>query len=228
MSGSLRSHFVESIERRAADGLHHFHVEDEDKRERETSRMVDHDRHIFGTARAIWIAVGAIGLLLLVGAWVIRYRPELLSGDGTMTESGYWSYPRYTVAFPSVEIANDARAFFHVKGLPRDPMTFMLNSVPPANAKPIAAVDLVEEKDWTLTVRIRDDEEQEIYGVSARLSEWHTAQSVGDSYSWHTSLRDMNFSTRRDYTIEIRVSGPLDSSGLFLEPQLTGGGNEFP
>ncbi len=176
----------------------------------------------------IIVTAGAIGLLLIGGAWMMRYRPHLLSGDGTITDSGFWSYPRYAISFPQIEVADGSHAIFRVNGLPRDPMAFRLNAVRPDKAGPLAAVDLADEKDWTITVRFRDDQEHEVYSVSAPLPEWYMARSVKTAYLWHTSLRDMSFSTRPEYTIEIRFSGPLQSTGVFLEPHLTGGGNELP
>ncbi len=142
-----------------------------------------------------------------------------------MTDDGFWSYPQYTVSFPPFEVVNCAHAILHVKGLPRAPMAFSLRAVAPDRSNALAAVDLNGE--WVFVIRIRDDRGKELYSVSDSLSEWHMQQTGASASLWHESLRDLSFSPDREYVIEIQISGSQTPSGVFLEPRLAGGGNEY-
>ncbi len=173
-----------------------------------------------------WISAIAIICLLALGVWSKWYRPEVLYGNGKFVDLGYSSYPRYRVSFPHFEVANSARTAFRVKGLPHDPMTFSLEAVLPDRSKSFATVGL--NGDWTFTVRIVDDHGQEVYGIAAPLSEWHMTRFTDASSLWHESLSDLSFSPDREYLIQIQISGSQAPSGVFLEPQLAGGGNELP
>jgi hypothetical protein len=123
-----------------------------------------------------------------------------------------------------VEASDGAAAVYHVKGLPRNPLTFTLHPVKATNE--VVTVDLMGE--WSFLVQIRNNEGKEVYGVSAPLSEWIMAKSAQSTYLWHERLRDMLLETNRQYSIEIRCSGPRKDSAVFLEPRLDGGGNELP
>lgn len=184
--------------------------------------MFGYDNRVW---KIVWISAIAIICLLTLGVWSMWYRPEELSGDGKIVDLGFWSYPRYIVSFPHFVVANSNRTSFRVKGLPRDPMTFSLESVLPDRSKSFATVGL--NGDWIFAVRILDDHGQEVYGITAPLSEWKMMRSTDASCLWHESLRDLSFSPNSEYVIEIQVSGSQTSSGVFLEPRLAGGGNEY-
>ena len=200
------------------------------KRAGPTLRHFQRSINMFGygnrLSKIAWISTMAILCFLALGVWSKWYRPEMLSGDGKIVDLGFWTYPRYIVTFPRFEVANSTRTVFRVKGLPRDPMTFSLVAVLPDRSESFATVGL--NGDWTFKVRILDDHGQEVYGITAPLSEWHMTRFTDASSLWHESLSDLSFSPDREYLIEIQISGSQTSSGVFLEPRLAGGGNELP
>ena len=48
------------------------------------------------------------------------------SGDGVMTDSGFWSYPRYSITFGALEATNGAFRKYKFTGPPATRMTFGL------------------------------------------------------------------------------------------------------
>ena len=58
-------------------------------------------------------AVTAAGLSL--GVWICCMRSTPFSGDGQLSDSGFWSYPRYTVLFPQIEFQRKTHHAFAVK-----------------------------------------------------------------------------------------------------------------
>lgn len=150
-----------------------------------------------------------------------------MTGDAHVYDAGVWTYPRYTVTFPQVPLSNGVYRKFSVTNLPARSMTFGLRLVVADWASPSSQGVLTE--DWKVTVRIREDDESEMFEVSAPLSEWRFAQSTTDTTMWHMSLRDLPLRRNRQYAMILAVSGPADDvGGVFLEPRLTGGGNELP
>src|SRR5215471_9868738 len=68
--------------------------------------------------------LGVIGALALI-AWspwnVLRFR-----GDGRFSDGGFFSYPRYVLAFSDMPLYESGERRFHFRGLPNEEMTLLL------------------------------------------------------------------------------------------------------
>jgi hypothetical protein len=165
-------------------------------------------------------------ILIVMVAFIIVAKPieperTMVSEDATMVDRGPLSYrPRYIVSFPQIAMTSDSRYEFHTRHLPPAPMTFQLSHV--ASSPMFTA-----EQAGTLTVRISGEDQQEVYGVSAPLTDWIVHKPHMNL--WHFSLRDLSFKSNATYSIDIKFSG-LESpqtNSLFV-PQFRGGGIELP
>jgi hypothetical protein len=63
--------------------------------------------------------------LVTLNAWSpwdsLRYH-----GDGQFCDRGFFSYPRYLVTFPDIQLNQAGEHHFHFRGLPNEEMTLML------------------------------------------------------------------------------------------------------
>jgi len=68
--------------------------------------------------------LGVIGALAIIGwsPWSgLRFR-----GDGTFSDGGFFSYPRYVLTFPDMPLYESGERRFHFRGLPNEKMTLLL------------------------------------------------------------------------------------------------------
>lgn len=92
-----------------------------------------------------------IALVLSRVVWSRRWNAGMVSGDVRVRDTGFWTYPRYTIAFPTVETSQDVTKNFTVAGLPPCPMTFEWPASPetiPHVASPCAS-SIMTATSWT-------------------------------------------------------------------------------
>lgn len=168
------------------------------------------------------IMVFGLGFLLGCG--------KPFSGDGVMADRGYWSYPRYEIAFDSLNATSNMRRTFRFTGVPTARMTLGLVVV--ESERKIAAgptFPAPEFENAILLVEIKLENGTIITKRSAALKDWKVSRSSKRVMLWHDSVRDVAFSRRAGYELTIDVSGMAAAAEpVVLRPILEGGGNEVP
>jgi hypothetical protein len=169
-------------------------------------------------------------LLLAVLLWKfllpeIWYDTRAYTGDGQITDTGFWSYPRYHVEFANVAINERSRATFSFRGVPAEAFTFVLRTG--------SAADTCLLKDnldkITVQVSLKDDHGNLICEASGTLRTWNLASSLDKAELWHDRCRDVRLSPRVAYTLALSVDPRAnDLPSIRLKPVLEGGGNELP
>ena len=173
-----------------------------------------------------WIITGTclVGMLLVLGC------RKPFSGDGVVTDNGTWSYPRYAIAFDSLNATNDASRTYRFTGTPSAAMTFGL-VLTGVSGRENAATALQDSKYDQMIVRVKITKEggTVVATSEAALKDWQVSQSSQRVMLWHKRLRDVNFERKYTYAISVSVSG-VDAifKPLLLRPVLEGGGNETP
>lgn len=71
--------------------------------------------------KILMVLTGLVGCLL--GGC---YNEKSLKGDAVISDTGFWTYPRYHIEFPAVSLDREGRAVFKVSGLPREELTLLL------------------------------------------------------------------------------------------------------
>jgi len=184
--------------------------------------------------RRRWLALGAtLFIFLFVWMWTpwakYRYR-----GDGTFTDSGFFSYPRYHVHFSSITLSQAKEYRYHFRGLPNEEMTLLLSTNPGASD---------ESKQWheltTLQTSIQavlsDGHGHEICNAegtpeeSSRDGVWVLASGVGTAYWWHAHCNNVQVRPSESYELVVRIKIVDPRSGdIAVTPLLVGGGLELP
>lgn len=152
------------------------------------------------------------------------------TGDGVLTDKGFWSYPRYTIVFESFDITRSAHQTFTFKGVPSARLTFGLVVTNVARkADPASVVRGSHYENAILHIEIRKDDGTVIAEARAPISQWQLSRSPERLMLWHEQLRDVRFVRRFTYSISVGLSDVGRSAQPFLlRPVLEGGGNELP
>ncbi len=173
---------------------------------------------------------GAIKSGLLVGALLVFGCRKQFSGDGVVVDSGFWSYPRYSIAFDPLDPTNGADRTYKFTGTPGAKMTFGFVVVSDSGRADAKTLFRSSETDWmSLDVKITKEGGATVASTKAALKDWQFSESPQRIMLWHDKLRDVNFDRRSVYRINIDVSGvAAATNALRLRPVLEGGGNETP
>lgn len=166
----------------------------------------------------------------LAGMCLVLGCSKQFSGDGVVTDSGFWSYPRYAIAFGSLDATNRAHRTYQFTGAPAAKMTFGFVVVGDRGGEDAAnALRGSEGSRMTFHIRIAKAGGAEVASVEASLKDWQVSQSPEQVMLWHEKLRDVNFDRKWTYKIFMDVSRTGDATTPFLlRPVLKGGGNETP
>ena len=79
----------------------------------------------------------AVAAIVLSVAWlVLPYNVSRYRGDGVITDGGFWSYPRYRIRLPQVELTAAQTRLYKLKGLPPVPLTLKLEVIDRPLAEP--------------------------------------------------------------------------------------------
>jgi hypothetical protein len=182
------------------------------------------------TKRALALLGGLV--ILGVGAWLLwkalaywTYSVRDYSGDGRITDSGFWSYPRYRIELPQIQIEPRSAYRFTFKGAPPEDCGFGLSLTDPGQRRALqAARDKI-----TLGVKLEDDSGRVLFDVRTPLSKWIESWSQGDSFYWHERCRECALTPHDTYILTVSVeSSARDLGPIYLTPILKGGGFETP
>lgn len=164
--------------------------------------------------------------LALISAVIVMfwfYHTREFSGDGTIEDTGFWSYPRYHIRFPPISLNEPGEHTFSCRGLPPYPLTFKLMIVGKGQREQLLAVKTTVHLEWS------DGAGQTICQAVGPLHDWVVCSSVVEDYYWHKNSRDITVRRGRQYRLRMIVKDvDADSPPLSVEPMLVGGGNELP
>lgn len=172
--------------------------------------------------------IGAFALLILC-AWKNPLAWWRYHGDGKLSDSGFFSYPRYQIAFPDVPLDRPNERQFRVSGLPINRMQLLL--VPKGKQLPEWKDARSHElEDLTIEAILQDDN-----GSVACHWTGHPATLGQYDDSWNLPSRDTStlesdcgytlVDLHDTYTLVIRVVvAGTDYHDTSVMPILRGGG----
>jgi hypothetical protein len=182
------------------------------------------------------VVAAAFVLILLWNEWNLLYRTGEYRGDGTITDDGLSSYPRYRIAMPEMPLTEAQERAFTLQGVPTADYSFGL--VVLSVSVQGRDVSLTEDFDTSrkdlmdlpvdIAVKITDDQGQTIYAGSAPIQNWELSQSVPESSLYLLDLRDMRLQRGKRYRLQLDVRArSADDSRVIVKPYLQGGGSEL-
>lgn len=189
--------------------------------------------------RTIYVVVAVVLVLCLLGVTMRKHLFELLpystssfSGDATIRDYGFWTYPRYEISFPKIPLNRPGRHVYFVRGLPPPRLTLCLTVPWPSEAMSLSQS---ESKLRGLTsssnvrVTISDDSGNVVCERSLSLCDWVLSVSIADARFWLPAFRDLRFRRTCQYTVAIEVDCDNTTfEPVMAEPILAGGGIESP
>jgi hypothetical protein len=179
----------------------------------------------------------------------LRYDPARLEGDATITDHGFWSYPRYEIRFPSLSLKSLGTHTYVCKGLPPETLRLMLQMPDKQTKEQEAAEFLRRHPNSKYAAEAYDKQKYETIGsnrtvvrfsldvdgksdlwMAERLCDWKLMwiPAYNSGAFWHPDA-EFASSPKASYKL-IFVISQVDPSGIPEEvvPVLQGGGNELP
>jgi len=167
-----------------------------------------------------------ISLFMLVAFAILVLWPYSINefhGDGRITDSGFWSHPRYHIIFPQWSLTDSETCTFVCKGLPPVPLTFCLRVLDPSN------IDLLSGSDTSIEFKLTDVHGRILCEGNDPLKNWVLSSSVVQTRFWHPKFRKIKVKRNVEYTLTLNVKNVDPGiSDVSFEPFLKGGGNELP
>jgi hypothetical protein len=174
----------------------------------------------------------AFAVLIALGIWWLRsYRITDYRGDGRITDSGTWNYPRYRVELSQIPLFESGIHQFRLAGLPSDQMTLELVVVGKTGKDREELTKLRTRIDASLI----DDQGHTVCNASGipsdgiRENAWILRSTDVSAAFYNQSCVDVVIYTFRSYNLEVKLS-EIDavSPRAYLLPIVSGGGNELP
>jgi hypothetical protein len=157
--------------------------------------------------------------------WWVVDPASAFSGDAKITDTGFFTYPRFHVHLPTIAANQTNNYVFSLRRMPRARYYFGL--VLDGAGKTPGTVS--ESRRIKVGVKIKDDRDNVLCATDSPLSAWHESRSQTRTLYWHESCRDVAMSPYRVYSVELSLEAEgslrFDSS---LTPVFEGGGNETP
>jgi hypothetical protein len=179
-------------------------------------------------------ALFVLAVILLWNEGNLLYRTREYRGEGTITDHGFWSYPRYRIAMPEMLLTEAQEHSFTLQGLPTADFTFKLEVLSlSVQGRDVSSEDFdTFRKDLMdlpvdIAVTITDGQGKTIYAGSAPIQNWELEQSVTQSSLWLEDLRDMKLKRGQRYRLHVDLRGrSADDTRVIVKPHLKGGGSE--
>src|SRR5262249_19287035 len=116
--------------------------------------------------------MASVAITVLSLAWLaFPYRPSRYRGDGTITDRGLWSFPRYRVKIPPMELPAERGRRYRLQGTPPVPLTLKLEVVGP-RALDENDFETLASMGTRVAVTIADDLGKEVASASGPLRDW--------------------------------------------------------
>ncbi len=176
------------------------------------------------------MTLGAIPIALIV--WLLTsYRISKFQGDGVISDTGFWSYPRYHVALNVIPLFETSAYKFSLAGLPPEKMTLSLD-LPGKSAEDRIMLSKLRNK---IDASVVDDQGHVVCKVSGFISDgitesgWIITSTNSSAAIYQKACADMPIHNHRTYVLTVRLSNvDPDSKAIYLKPYISGGGNELP
>jgi hypothetical protein len=172
-------------------------------------------------------------LLLVLAVWAFSYHSFEFKGGLGVSDTGFFSYPRYHAQLGEMPSWKNGEYQFTVRGLPPGPLDLVLQ-VPNTTDADRAALGSLSN---SLSVEITDSSGNEVCEAIGSLSDpttrersaWAVASSTSDALLWQPRCQQLTISRFKTYTVRVIVSGADDRPPhRMLKPIFQGGGNELP
>ena len=180
--------------------------------------------------RLYLLTIAAMLIALLV--WLLwPYNIRAYQGDGTISDSGFWSYPRYRVELAKISFSETGAYRFRLAGLPSEDTTLKLILVDKTDSDRA----LLTKLKTNISASITDDQNRIVCSVSGYPSDgisedaWILTSSHTSAALYHRGCVDVKLSHSRIYTLKLQVN-LIDPStpNIYVVPIVTSGGNELP
>lgn len=176
--------------------------------------------------RLIALALVAIALVGLA-AWFLPSPPPF-SGDGMIGDTGFWTYPRYTIAFKPIDLTRDGSATYSFIGAPDELWTFHMTITDPQRGRWLARNRSVDDV-FHMSVSIARSDGHEVASYSSPLRYWMISETRNWVELWSPSLRELRLDPFVSHQVRIEIKArDQPASEIFGVPSLSGGGNELP
>ncbi len=171
----------------------------------------------------------AVVAIVLSVAWLFSpYKVSEYRGDGAIMDRGFWSYPRFRIRLPEVELTANRTRLYKLKGLPPVPLVLELEVVDRRLIDP-KDFDMLREMSTAVSVRIADIQGRTVCSASGPLKDWVMTKRPQYAGYWHPNCRDVRFREGMSYTMTLTTGKEgSESDPLVIVPMLEGGGNELP
>jgi hypothetical protein len=193
-------------------------------------RLLSYDVSVSRKKLVLAVTVGVIGLLVLI-AWSPWSAPRF-SGDGRLSDNGFFSYPRYVLTLPDMPLYESGERRFHLQGLPNEEMTLLLyvKGSSGSGEERSRLTKLPVSIDAVLT----DSHGKEVCKATGRPADsnedgiW-VLMSGGDAAYWLWRCNHVQTNSNESYNLLIRVVGAAQSDQkVVVTPIFNGGGLELP
>jgi len=184
------------------------------------------------------IFVGAIVLASVVGALcsAVRFRVGQFQGDGTISDSGVFTYPRYHIRLHAIPLSQVGEYSSVVSGLPSSPMHLRLECARLLQSQKDVLdglstrvkAQIVEDPDKSSKVLCTVDG-RPVDATSGHPNGWILSVSNSSASYWNRGCLDLPISHSHAYSIRVSIE-EVDrrSPDIQVIPILEGGGIELP
>ncbi len=182
-----------------------------------------------------WFVLVAILAMCLFGAVYLRgtlyYDSSTFVGDGSLSDGGFWSYPRYRIEFPAISLSDSNVTQFRFRGPPTTRTTFKFVMT---SAEGWTGFELSDQlssdvrlRNISVDVALVDSEGLTIMQCNGTLHQWMLESSGVEGAFWHVSGRNVPLNKRESYTLTVRTTASAGNTlRLTARPLLYGGGQE--
>jgi hypothetical protein len=185
-------------------------------------------------AGRVWRTVVGVLVALVVVVWTVSYHPLLeFEGGIGISDSGFFSYPRYHIELGHLPLWKAGEYRFIVRGLPPGLLDLVLR----VSGGTYSESSELTSLSTTVSVSMYDNSGKEVCAAMGRLSDaklpgigsWVLESSSSRAAFWHPRCQQLPSRRLKAYTVRVTVSDvDPHSPQKELTPVLEGGGTELP
>jgi hypothetical protein len=152
-------------------------------------------------------------------------------GEGSLSDNGFFSYPRFVLRFPEMSLNESGERGFHFQGLPSEEMTLLLyvNGSSGSGEERSRLTKLPVSIEAVIT----DSHAKQVCKAAGRPADsnedgiW-VLMSGADAAYWHWQCNHVPIRSSESYDLLIRVVSAAHQGQVVVTPILRGGGLELP
>jgi hypothetical protein len=187
---------------------------------------------IAGVLAVVAAVISAVIFVWWKGGALLPYHTEAYRGDGTITDGGRSSYPRYRISLPEVFLTETHRHIYSIEHVPAANFMFgldVVNLVVQDRKLPSHDFGSVRnDLSVAITVRITDARGRTIYARSSKVQEWQLSVSADRTYLWFEGYF-IGLSRGQAYRLDLEFAAEnVNAARVLVKPFLSGGGSELP